>query len=333
MSLSLSIVIPALGDIPALEQTLVTVLENRPARCEVLVVLNAPYNDPYDLGDEVRFVEARPGANWAESMNAAIEACRGPVMNAIYPGVDATPDWTLVPVSHFYDEEVVAVAPLVCDRETPGKVLSDGVEYFPSGRTCRRRRTRRAGQNEPRPVLGPSHLAGFYRVSALRTVGGFTTTFAAAAADVDMALQLQHLEGECLLEPSAMLLTSKQLAQRPHGPFQTGLANERLFLRNAGADGWARSLITHPVAVLREDLRRLPNPLAVGLQMLGRAVAWTGIFNVQTPYDRLDEILDSREKANEEAASQQSEEEKPSVRFDQNASPTPAGKRSYRRAG
>ena len=52
----LAIVISAIGSIESLEGTLVSVLENRPADCEILVVLNRPYSDPYDLQGEVRFV-------------------------------------------------------------------------------------------------------------------------------------------------------------------------------------------------------------------------------------------------------------------------------------
>ncbi len=329
LSLSLSIVIPALGDHAALEQTLVTILENRPPNCEVLVVLNAPYDDPYQLEDEVRFVKAERGSNWAACVNRALPQCQSPVVHPIDAGVDATLDWTAAALAHFADPQVAAVAPLICDRQTPGKVLCDGVEYFPSGRVSRRLKKRRAGQSEARRVLGPSHLGGFYRLQAVRMVGGFTTSLAARASDVDMALQLQHLEWDCLLEPAAVLLTSPELALQPHGPFTTGLASERLFLRNAAADGWLRSATAHPWAVFREDVTRLPNPLAVGLQLLGRAAAWLTIVSAKSPYDRLDDILDSRDSA---------EADQSSIPFDpqdsdgENEAPA-ADKRRLRQAG
>ena len=53
----LSIVIPVLGNLDRLEDTLVSVLANRPADCQVVVVLDQPYADPYDLKDEVQFIE------------------------------------------------------------------------------------------------------------------------------------------------------------------------------------------------------------------------------------------------------------------------------------
>jgi hypothetical protein len=43
----LSIIIPVLGSSTRLESTLVSVLENRPPDCEILVLLGAPYDDPF----------------------------------------------------------------------------------------------------------------------------------------------------------------------------------------------------------------------------------------------------------------------------------------------
>ena len=51
-------VLSATGAIEALESTLVSVLENRPRDCEVIVVSNRKYDDPYSLAGEVTFIEA-----------------------------------------------------------------------------------------------------------------------------------------------------------------------------------------------------------------------------------------------------------------------------------
>ena len=60
----LSIVIPA-ADTAALEETLVSVLENRPADCEIIAALAVPYADPWNIGEEVRFMQAPPGPRWS----------------------------------------------------------------------------------------------------------------------------------------------------------------------------------------------------------------------------------------------------------------------------
>ena len=63
----LSIVIPVLGDPQQLDDTLLSVLENRPARCEIVVVHNRPYHDPYHLCEEVRFIQAEAGRPWSNA--------------------------------------------------------------------------------------------------------------------------------------------------------------------------------------------------------------------------------------------------------------------------
>ena len=45
----LSIVIPSVHGAQALEETLLSVLENRPEQCEVIVALACEYDDPWNL--------------------------------------------------------------------------------------------------------------------------------------------------------------------------------------------------------------------------------------------------------------------------------------------
>ena len=67
----LAIVISAAGNVESLEATLLSVLENKPADCQIIVALNEAYSDPYDLKDEVRFVTSRAGAGPIECLNRA----------------------------------------------------------------------------------------------------------------------------------------------------------------------------------------------------------------------------------------------------------------------
>ena len=79
----LSIVIPVWGNLHLLEDTLVSVLENRPAHCEIIVVLDGPYDDPYQLTDELSYVLAPSGASLAESANLGIAASEAPVVHLL----------------------------------------------------------------------------------------------------------------------------------------------------------------------------------------------------------------------------------------------------------
>ena len=82
----LSIVIPLCGTIDLLEGSLVGVLENRPDDCQVIVVLNDAYDDPYDLHDEVTFVEAPLGAGPVACLNLGIAAASAPIVHVLACG-------------------------------------------------------------------------------------------------------------------------------------------------------------------------------------------------------------------------------------------------------
>ena len=82
----LSIVIPCAQDTAWFESTLASVLQNRPADCEVLVVQPREYDDPYDddlvgAAEEQldRVIGPRPASAVAD---AAAEACARVVSGA-----------------------------------------------------------------------------------------------------------------------------------------------------------------------------------------------------------------------------------------------------------
>ena len=85
----LSIVIPCLGGASDFDDTLVSVLQNRPADCEVLVAHREPYDDPYALSGEVQFIESQSDS-LAALLNTALDQASGEVLHVmvtlpIYP--------------------------------------------------------------------------------------------------------------------------------------------------------------------------------------------------------------------------------------------------------
>ena len=52
----ISIVVPVGSNLEAFEDTLASVLQNRPVASEILVAHDGHYTDPFQLGDEVTFV-------------------------------------------------------------------------------------------------------------------------------------------------------------------------------------------------------------------------------------------------------------------------------------
>ncbi len=109
---SLSVVIPIGRDLPAFENTLVSVLENRPSDCEVLVAHDGGYEDPFDLCDEVRFVTGK-SASYAGLLSASFEAANGQIVHVLSDGLRATAGWTDDAVERFENPDTGAVTPVI----------------------------------------------------------------------------------------------------------------------------------------------------------------------------------------------------------------------------
>tara|TARA_R110002049_G_scaffold27321_2_gene94254 strand:+ start:470171 stop:471133 length:963 start_codon:yes stop_codon:yes gene_type:complete len=120
----LSIIVPVGNDPSAFEDTLLSVLENRPDRCEVIVPHDGRYDDPFDLSDEVRLVVAE-GGNFVDTVLAGARAARGEFVHVLAAGLQATAGWADVALERFRHREVAAVAPVVRCAENR-RVVSAG---------------------------------------------------------------------------------------------------------------------------------------------------------------------------------------------------------------
>ena len=89
----LSIVIPIGRDLPAFERTLISVLENQVEGSEVLVCHDGSYEDPFALGDEIRFVIA-DSDNPLDLISAGASQARGRFVHVLSDGLRATRGWT-----------------------------------------------------------------------------------------------------------------------------------------------------------------------------------------------------------------------------------------------
>ena len=266
----LSIIIPLLGDPAQLDDTLVSVLENRPANCEILVVHNEPYDDPYGLAGEVRFLEAAPGAALAECLNLGLRASRAAVVHVLSCGVEVSPGWAEAAIRHFRDAEVAAVAAVVLSRGEPRQVASAGLGYRAEGVAWR------LDQGAPPTGLGecwtnlcgPDVLAAFYCKSTLEAVGGFSPHAADMLMGIDAALALRQAGFRCVLEPACLArVDAAAVHERP--ALRRGCDAERLFWRWASAHGWVRSVAGHAALVAGECVIGLWRPSLLA-QLAGR---------------------------------------------------------------
>ncbi len=269
----LSIIIPLQGTADLMESGLVSVLENRPSDCEVLVVLNASYDDPYNLQDEVRFVRAAEGASWTASVNVGVEQSRAPIVHLMQSGVQATEGWADRALAHFDDDDVAAVAPLVVHPYKPSHVQAACVAYGAGGcRIVHRGKVRTWTSRPCWPVLAPTCLAGFYRRRCWETLGGMACHVGDELADVDFGLRQARLGWRTFLDPR-VVVKSLHAPPAPRG-FSRGVFAQRLFLRNIPTVGWIKSLLLHPLSVALQNCASLKRLLAMPADLAGRLSAW-----------------------------------------------------------
>ena len=261
----LSILIPCLGGSAEFDGTLVSVLQNRPPKSEVIVVHTAAYDDPFELAGEVHFVHCPDESTLVGLINAGIEAASSPIVHVLACGLEATDGWTDAALAHFHDDEVAAVVPAVMNADG-SRLVSAGVRFTAAGNRAvlRDQRLLLAGSGHLRAAIGgPTLGAGFYARNLLVALGGLSLAAGDQLADVDFALSLRGLELRTVFEPAARIVkTADPLAAAPDSAFTRGRAAERLFWRHVAEIGLPLALALHPLAVL-------PDPAS----MLGRLVA------------------------------------------------------------
>jgi len=267
----LAIVISAAGSVEALESTLVSVLENRPAGCEVLVALARPYADPYDLKDEVRFLTPTRSTSAVAALNRALASVQSPIVHVLAAGCVVGEDWTGAALSHFADKQVAAVVPWVWNAAEPTKLLATGIGYHRSGR---RHLVGRGAVGEgfqtPATVIGPATFAAFYRQTVLEFVGGFSTKLTLRQADADLALAIRHAGLRIAVERGSNVSAPAEV-DAPLSALSDALAEERLFWRNLEKASLG-ALLSHAAVATWDCARELPRP-SVLARIAGRAWA------------------------------------------------------------
>lgn len=273
----LSIVIPTPRDTAALEETLVSVLERRPDDCEVVVVLGCEYTDPWNIADEVHFVQAPRGASLVSCVNVGAAASRGEVIHVLAAGWLATDGWTDVPLARFdADATTAAVVPAGVAAGDRERIISAGVRCTRGGRRqdlAGRRRwlERESTRSGARPGtrIGPVLEAGFWRTETFTAAGGPAVACGDDHADADFAVAIDCAGGRTVYEPSSRVVAAER--KRGRG-FRAGLEAERLFWRSLVGRSVVAAVVMHACEVMRHAVTELP--LGTVPMLLGRAVGF-----------------------------------------------------------
>jgi hypothetical protein len=320
----LSIVIPVVNGADALEETLLSVLENRPDNCEVIVALACEYDDPWNLRDEVNFVRAPADASPIGCINLGISSASGEIIHLLSAGWKATPGWTDLAVERFADPAISAVIPLSVTEADHDRVVAVGM-------TCSRGGLRRvrvpassrasiaavslgiASLNRPRKgrIAGPLIDAGFWRADTLTAAGpGFAACCGAGLADADLAIALDVAGCQTTVETGSIVIAGPMAETGSR--FQEGLAAERLFWRSVAGRPLLPLLVAHLFVVLRHAIVTLP--LGSLPMLMGRLIATMQFGSYGNRYRQLRSLQEGREAA--DAMPNEADTERKTLRAD-----------------
>ena len=196
----LSIIIPHRHNDQRLESTILSVLENRPHDCEIIVVHDGNYTDPYDLADELLFVEGEAHENCLQLINAGVMAACSPVVCTLLDGVTVNGDWAESPLELLLDTEVAAVS-------VAASIQGD-CAYGIDARSLGNSGDLQSGRVEltrPKTSAGPQLSCGFYRRKVLLALGGWNARLELAVADIDLAWTFRALELACQTDSSVQV--------------------------------------------------------------------------------------------------------------------------------
>ncbi len=268
----LAIIIPYLGDTPALENTLASVLANRPEDSEIFAVLLRPYEDPYEVKDEVRLVQGDPRGGVVGAVNHGIHLASAPVIHVLLCGTEVQEGWADAALARLADPRIAVVAPLVLDADVPSRIVAAGIAYHIGGAVvplAAGLTANSAGLSVKR-VLAPHPAAAFYRKSAVEILGGFDPAVGDRLAGIDAGLALEQLGWLTVMEPGSRVLAPPRSVPRA-GAFRQAVEAERLFWRWAPILGRARSVAAHGLLMIGEGARGMLN-LSIVPRSAGRLV-------------------------------------------------------------
>jgi hypothetical protein len=268
----LTIVIPWIGPAAPCEETLAAVLQHRPTGCEVVVALADHYDDPYRLGEEVRFLpgDGERARDFVSLVNRGVAVAEADIVNIIPCGLLATEDWASAALLQFAAPEVAAVAPVIVGERDRQRVTSAGVNYTLGGvrQLAQCGRPYEVSELVRSQPLGATLAGGFFRKAVVDALGGFDARMGLDLADVDFALCLEELGLRTECEPTSLYIDARKSASG--GSFAQGIAAERLFWRHLEPATRRAAMPNHALRLVGELALCLVQPWWIA-HLAGRA--------------------------------------------------------------
>lgn len=264
----LTVIVPATS-VATLEETLVSVLEHKPDGCEVVVALGESYDDPWNIREEVTFVDVQKGSSLVDCITAGVAAATGDVIHVLAAGWKAIDGWTAPAMRHFANGRVAAVVPLAVSEADKTQPVSAGIRRTAGGRSVTVVPSRKSGGIVTGPLpTAPMIEAGFWRADVLRDIG-LSKACGDSLAAADMAAALSAARAEVVLEPESRVVSGP--TPRSRSSFMAGMQAERLFWRSLPCDRTGPALLAHVGEVMRHAA--VTAPLGTIGMLAGRLAA------------------------------------------------------------
>jgi len=209
-NLQISIVVPHLGNECAFEDSLVSVLENRPDNVEIIVAHDGLYSDPFELGDEVRFV-THESRSLPRLIAAAASVARSRVVHVIGNGVKATEGWTEDAFAKFEYDDAGVVAPIAFDAEEEQIVAGGWTQTATRLMSPVAGRKTHLGKRDAASIRGVCLAASFWDREALQTVTSAFATDDLNAAQFAWPLMLRQSGWRCLLADESTVIADDSM--------------------------------------------------------------------------------------------------------------------------
>lgn len=295
---SLSVVVPYLGDEASFEATLISVLENRPPDCEVLVPHDGSYRDPFDLSDEVRFIVHEETGRRATAVRLVLAAVRhvsSDIVLVLGGGLQLTADSFEPALDQFTDEDCAAVAPVIRSTNSDARILAAGWCTSPlssGGRLA-------AGQAsltsaDLAALHAPMLLASYWDSDVLEAILEQTVDCPPAVAEFIAGYVLRATEYRCCVAPQSTLHAAENTSVWP-SQFSTGRISQavRSAARNATLAGRIGDCMLGCLASLPHPTRWLHGG--------GRCLAVTQTRQVLVAKQRIESAIREVERLDEDA--------------------------------
>ncbi len=254
----LTFIIPFSGCVESrfLEETLLSILENRVEDTQVIVVSDGSYRDPYHLSDEeVTFVSLAKEKSVTRCVNAGIEAAKSPIICVLFPGTK----WENSDLSEietaFENRSVAVTVPEIVGAERPDRVFSCGIICHPAGTV----RNHKYARPVPKGACLVPHRAGaFFRTSILRQRGGLHPALGLQMAYADFCLAAELANMATVISPTVRL--SVAMMQKMFvSPFEQAKQSEQLYRLWRHRGDSRLNANRHRKTVISEATRNFPS--------------------------------------------------------------------------